>query len=146
MSNIFQDHTAAFLALLTDDGLTVYDGAVVDENGEPIDQPPPQYVLVYSYFETPDGTVSPDAISLTGASIELAPRMYAHCVGVTAQSARATAARVRAAVLDQVPVMAGRTCGPIRWREGQPPRRDEDVPGNPVHDQVDVYGWRSLPI
>lgn len=138
MSNLFEDHVAAFLALLTGAALTVYDGEVTGT-------PPAQYVLVYAYFETPDGLVAPDAISLAGDSIELDLRMYVHCVGVTPQSARATADRVRTAVLDQVLTVTGRTCFPIRWREGQPPRRDEDIPGGPVHDQVDVYGWRSLP-
>lgn len=138
MSNLLEDHAAAFLALLTGTGLTVYDGEVPDG-------PAAQYALVYAYFETPDGLVAPDAVSLTLASGPLDARMYVHNVGITPGSARATAARSRAAVLDQVPVVAGRTCFPIRWREGQPPRRDEEIPGTPVHDQVDVYGWRSLP-
>jgi hypothetical protein len=139
VSNLLEDHTAAFLALLTGAGLTAYDGEVPDGAAN-------QYVLVYSYFETPDGLVAPDAVSLAGASVELSPRMYTHSVGVTAQSARATAARVRAAVLDQVLAVSGRTCSAVRWREGQPPRRNEEVPGDPRHDQVDVYGWRSLPV
>lgn len=139
MSNLLEDHVAAFLALLTGAGLTAYDGQVPDGASG-------QYVLVYAYFETPDGLVAPDAISLAGDSVALDPRMYVHSVGVTPQSARATAARVRAAVLDEVLVVAGRTCSPVRWREGQPPRRDEEVPGDPRHDQVDVYGWRSTPV
>ena len=145
MSNLYEDHVAAFLTLLTAADLTVFDGEILDENGEVPDEVPEQYALVYSYFETPNGLVAADAIPLTGESIELDPRMYVHCVGITAASARSTAAQVRAAVLDVVPVVTGRTGSPIDWREGQPPRRDEDVPGHPVHDQVEVYGWRSLP-
>ena len=139
MSNILEDQLAAFTALLTGDGLTVYDGQVPDSPGT-------QYVLIYAYFETPDGLVAADAVPLTGASVELDPRMYCHCVGSTPQSARATAARVRAAVLDQVLTVAGWTCSPVRYREGQPPRRDEEIPGVPVHDQTDVYGWRALAV
>lgn len=138
MSNLYEDHVTAFLALLTGAGLTAYDGQVDDD-------PAATYVLVYSYFETPDGLAAPDAVSLMAASVVLDPRMYVHCVGSTSASARAIAARVRAAVLDVAPSIAGRTCFPIRWREGQPVRRDEEIPGTPVFDQAEVYGWRSLP-
>ncbi len=138
MSNLLEDHAAAFLAAISGTGLTVCDGEVPEDVGE-------QYVLVYALFETPDGSIAPDAIGLTLASTALDAAMYVHCVGPTPQSARATAARVRAAVLDQVLVVAGRTCFPVRWREGQPPRRNEEIPGAAVHDQVDVYGWRSIP-
>lgn len=138
MSNLFQDHVAAFGQLLEGEGLIWYDGQVPDA-------PSAQYVLVYAYFETPDGLAAPDAVPLTYVSRALDVRMYLHCVSPTAQGARATAARVRGAALDTTPVVAGRTCFPVRWREGQPARRDEEVPGLPVHDLVDVYGWRSVP-
>jgi hypothetical protein len=138
VSNLLEDHAAAFLAAIDDAGLTVFDGQV-DDNA------PDQYVLVYALFETPDGILAPDAISLDLSSTALDALMYVHNVGVTPASARATAARVRSAVLDRTLVVAGRTCFPVRWREGQPPRRNEEIPGAPVHDQVDVYGWRSVP-
>src|SRR5688572_10576408 len=57
VSNLFEDHVAAFTALITGAGLTVYRGKVTGT-------PPAQYVLVYSYFETPDGLAAPDAVSL----------------------------------------------------------------------------------
>jgi hypothetical protein len=138
VSNILEDHAAAFLALISGTGLTTYDSKVDDGA-------PAQYVLVYSLFETPDGVLASDALSLTLASTALDVSMYVHNIGVTAQSARATASRTRTAVLDVVPVVAGRTCFPIRWREGQPGRRNEEIPGAPVFDEVHVYGWRSLP-
>jgi hypothetical protein len=138
VSNILEDHAAAFLALISGTGLTTYDSKVGDGV-------PAQYVLVYPLFETPDGVLAPDALSLTLASTALDIHMYVHNVGVTPQSARATASRARTAVLDQVPVVADRICFPVRWREGQPVRRNEEIPGAPVFDQVDVYGWRSLP-
>lgn len=138
MSNILEDHAAAFLALISGAGLTTFDSQVSGS-------PPGQYVLVYPMFETPGGLLAPDAISLTLASTALDIHMYVHNVGVTAQSARATASRTRAAVLDQAPVVPGRLCFPIRWREGQPARRNEEIPGAPVFDEVAVYAWRSLP-
>jgi hypothetical protein len=138
VSNLLEDHAAAFLAAIAGTGLTVYDGQVGDGA-------PSQYVLVYALFETPDGAIAPDVLSLTLASTTLDALMYVHQVGITSPSARATAARVRSAVLDQVLTVAGRTCFPVRWREGQPPRRNEEIPGAPVHDQVDIYSWRSVP-
>lgn len=138
MSNLLEDHAAAFLTLIGGTGLTTFDSQVDDGA-------PDQYVLIYPAFETPDGQAAPDATSLTLASTALDVSVIVHAVGPTAQSARATAARTRAAVLDQVLTVAGRTCFPIRWREGQPARRNEEIPGRPVFDQIDVYGWRSLP-
>jgi hypothetical protein len=138
VSNILEDHIAAFLTAVRATGLTVYDGEVAED-------PPRQYVLVYPMFETPDGAVAPDAISLTSESTVLDPLMYVHQVGITPASARATAARVRGAVLDVVLTVPSRTSFKVSWREGQPARRNEEIPGSPVHDQVDVYGWRSLP-
>lgn len=138
MSNLYEDHAAAFLAVLTGAGLTTYDSKVDDGA-------PGMYVLVYPCFQTPDGLAAPDALSLTLASVALDAWMYVHSVGSTAASARAVSSRVRTAVLDQVLTVAGRTCFPVRWREGQPVRRDEEIPGEPVHDLVEVYGWRSVP-
>jgi hypothetical protein len=138
MSNLLEDHAAAFLGLISGTGLTTFDSGVSDEA-------PDQYVLVYPLFETPDGLLAPDALSLTLVSTALDVSMYVHNVGVTAQSARATASRTRGAVLDVVPVVAGRICFPVRWRGGQPVRRNEEIPGAPVFDEVHVYGWRSLP-
>lgn len=133
------DHFAAFFALLqADPTLNPYDGQVPDS-------PAQRYSLVYFYVETPDGLVAPDAVALTGDSTVIDGRAYVHSVGVTPASARRQADRVRALVLDAVPVIAGRSCSPIRWREGQPPQRNEEIPGAPVHDFVDVYGWRSVP-
>jgi hypothetical protein len=46
-------------------------------------------------------------------------------------------------VLDVTPVVAGRVCFPIRWREGSPPQRDEAT-GPLVMDVVDVYSFTSV--
>lgn len=104
----------------------------------------PPYVVVYVYRETPDGLVAADKIPLTGRSVAVAMRLYCHCVGANATSSRGIAGRVEEALLDVVPTVAGRECSPIRWLEGQPPQRDEST-GVLVVDQVDVYGWTSVP-
>jgi len=140
-----QDHVDAFLALARaaagSPALTVYDGEVPDD-------PAPAFALVYFFIETPNGLAAPDAVPLTFDSDVIDARSYVHCVGgepEAARAARAVAGRVRAAVLNKTLIIAGRACFPVRWMEGQPPRRNEEIPGRTVFDQVDVYGWRSVP-
>lgn len=140
-----QDHADAFLALLAaapgSPSLVVFDGKVDSTTVPP-------YALVYFAIETPDGLVAPDAVSLHADSDVIDARAIVHCVGgdpQAARAARAVAGRVRSAVLNKRLTITGRDCSPIRWREGQPPQRNEEIPGSAVFDQVDVYGWRSVP-
>jgi hypothetical protein len=140
-----QDLADAFLALLATapggpPALAVYDGKVPDS-------PAPAYALVYILAQTPDGLAAPDAVNLTFDSDVIDLWAYVHSVGADpqgARAARAVAGRVRAAVLNKTLTVANRTCFPIRWREGQPPQRNEET-GPGVFDQVDVYGLRSVP-
>lgn len=139
-----QDECDAFLALLAaapgSPALVVCDGNVPDGTTAP-------YALVYFYIETPDGLAAPDAVSLNFDSDVIDAMAYVHCVGAEPQApraARGVAGRARAAVLNQTLTVVNRSCFPIRWREGQPPVRNEDL-GTVVFDQVDVYGWRSVP-
>lgn len=139
-----QDEADAFLTLLGaasgSPALVVCDGVVPPGTAPP-------YALVYFYIETPDGLAAADAVSLTFDSDVIDAWAYVHCVGVepqAARSARAVAGRVRAAVLNQTLMVANRSCFPIRWHEGSPPTRNQET-GETVFDQVDVYGWRSVP-
>ncbi len=146
MSHPIQDHFDAFVALLGSAAgsppLAVYDGEV------PVD-PAPAFALVHFFIETPDGLAAPDAVPLTMDSDVIDSWAYVHQVGGSpqaARAARAVAGRVRAAVLNRTLTIPGRECFPIRWREGRPPQRSEEIPGRVVMDQVDVYSWRSLPV
>jgi hypothetical protein len=136
-----QAHVKAVLDLLDADNtapaLVVMDGYVTTGTVAP-------YVLVYFTVASPDGEVAPDKISLTLASTAIDVRAYCHCVGGNGAAARAVATRVRTALLDVTPTVVGRACFPIRWKEGQPPVRDEST-GTPVFDLVDVYGFTSVP-
>lgn len=140
-----QDLADAFLAQLAaapggPPSLAVYDGFVPDS-------PAAAYALVHFYIETPDGLQAPDAVPLTFDSDVIDALAYVHCVGAepqAARAARAVAGRVRAAVLNQALTVTGRQCFPIRWRQGQPPVRNEET-GRVVFDQVDVYGFRAVP-
>jgi hypothetical protein len=145
MSWPIQDLADAFLALLRaapgSPSLTVFDGKVGDDA-------PPAFAVVYFYVETPDGLAAPDAVALTADSDVIDARAYVHCVGgepEASRAARAVAGRVRGALLNRTLTVPGRTCFPIRWREGSPPQRNEEIPGRVVFDQTDVYGWRSVP-
>lgn len=145
MSWPIQDHADAFLTLLAaaigSPSLAVYDGRVPDG-------PEPAYALVYFFIQTPDGLAAPDAVPLTMDSDVIDARAYVHCVGADPQgerAARAVAGRVRSTVLNKRLTISGREVAPIRWIDGQPPQRFEEVPGSPVFDLVDVYGFRSVP-
>lgn len=145
MSWPIQDLADAFLAMARSapgsPSLVVYDGVVPDT-------PALAFALVYFYIETPDGLMAPDAVPLTLDSDVIDSVAYVHSVGGAPEApraARAVAGRVRSAVLNKTLTVAGRTCFPIRWREGSPPQRNEEIPGRTVFDQVDMYGWRSVP-
>lgn len=135
---MIDEHAAAVLALLDADNaspaLVVLDGKV------PTGVAPP-YVLVYVADNDPEQAESQ---SLTGRSERYVVRAYCHSVGSNGQAARMVADRVRAALLDVVPTVAGRSCFPIRREDGQPPQRDEST-GTLVMDRVDVYRLESLP-
>jgi hypothetical protein len=140
-----QDHADAYFTLLRSapgsPSLAVYDGKVDDGA-------PAAYALVYFYIETPDGLVAPDAVPLTFDSDVIDSWAYVHCVGAdpeAARAARGVAGRVRSVQLNKTLTIAGRSCFPIRWREGQPPQRNEEIPGATTFDVVDVYSWRSVP-
>jgi hypothetical protein len=143
MSLPIQDHCDAFLTLARaasgSPSLVVYDGKVPDGAAAP-------YALVYFAIETPDALTVPGWLSLTLASTAINGRAIVHCVGADpegARAARGVAGRFRAAVLDQTLTVAGWSCNPVRWIEGQPPQRNEEVPGTAVFDQVDLYGWTA---
>ncbi|HEY9414670.1 MAG TPA: hypothetical protein VIQ30_07930, partial [Pseudonocardia sp.] len=114
--------------------LKVLDGAV------PSGTVPP-YVLLYFGDEDPE---LPDSRPLEGGSERFVLRVWAHCVGGNAAAARTLGERVRAALLDVVPVISGRACFPIRREEGSPPQRDEST-GTLVMDRVDIYRLESVP-
>jgi hypothetical protein len=135
---VIQAHADAFLARLrADSQLVTLDGATDKSSAPP-------YVLVYLTFWTPDGEIAPDKVPLTFDTDVLEVRGYCHSVGANAMASRAVAQRVRAALLNQRLTIPGRDCFPIRWKDGNPAQRDEST-GVLVIDQVDVYGFTSVP-
>lgn len=139
---VIQAHASWVLdQLRADVELTVCDGKVNQGVVAP-------YVLVYLFVQTPDGLLAPDKVKLSGDSDVIDLRAYCHCVGggvFAAANARDVQDRVRAQLLNVRPVIAGRTCFPVRWFDGQPANRNEELPGAPVVDQVDIYRLETVP-
>ena len=132
------DAAAAVLALLAaDTNLRVYDGMVPTDptTGRP---PPRPYVVIYA----PVGLST--VHNLTGTSGALEASIQTTCVGDTAESCRIVARRVKAALLDVVPVVSGRASFPIRHEYSEPARVDNDV-APPVLFAVDRWLTQSVP-
>lgn len=124
----------AGLALLTaDTSLVTLDGIV------PGGRLPP-YALVYTTLSRP--SEDPDN-AFDGRTRVWVARWIVHCVGDDARASRAVAQRVRTALLDVRPVVAGLVCGPIRMEtDAQPPQRDETT-SRVVMDSVVTYRMRA---
>lgn len=139
---VIQDHATWLLGqLAADTQLTVCDGKVNQGIAPP-------YVLVYLLVQTPDGLQAPDKVKLNGDSDVIDLRAYCHSVGAgvnAASNSRAVQDRVRTQLLNVRPAITGRTCFPVRWLDGQPENRNEEVPGDPVVDSVDIYRLVSVP-
>lgn len=136
-----QVHAAAVIGLLDADNaspaLVVLDGKVEDG-----DTPP--YALVYFRFPRPPADSRPDASDLSFNQLAFTTTATVHSVAGSARAARAVQARVAAALLSVTPTVAGRSCAPIRWVDGQEPQRDEETL-LATFDAVDVYEFTSHP-
>lgn len=130
-----QTHADAILDLLrADPELVVCDGTV------PQGTVPPYCVV---HFADADPELA-DSRGLDGASTRHVTHAYVHSAGSNNIAVRAVRQRVRAALLDVRPTIAGRSCMPIRREDGQPARSDEET-GSPLISAVDVYRLESVP-
>lgn len=126
------EHAAAVLALLDPDPIwNPYDGAL------PSPTPNLPYWVVYFSSGYPD-------LTFTGVTKTFQLRITLHNVGGNGQADRIGSDRAAALLLNVRPVVAGRTCKPIRWEESQPPQRDEST-GRVVMDAIDTYLLESIP-
>jgi len=148
---IIQAHTDAVLTLLRAappappfEPLPIYPGEVPDYLADGSGGPADLYCLVYMTLTTPYGT------ALTNASDRGVLQIITHSVSGNTKtdgsstSAQIVAQRVRAALLDVVPVVTGRACFPIRQELGPPVQRDEKA-GPKVYDQVDLWRLETVP-
>lgn len=122
---------AGLTLLRADTGLVV----VPDAEGVVPAVPVSPYVRVYAMVSRPDAA---DGQALDGRSRTTITRWYCHSVGATEPAAIAVAMRVRAALLDQRPIVPDWSTGMIRQEVARPPARSEDA-GTPVYDAVAVY-------
>lgn len=127
-------HAQAGIARLQADATLV----VVDKAPVGVSQAPP-YVRVYTHIERPAGH---HANKLAGTSDTYVVRWYCHCVGANDTSSRTVAMRVRAALLDYRPTIAGRDCGLIRMDSSVPAQRDEST-GAMVIDSLLIFSMSS---
>lgn len=125
----------AGLALLqADTSLTVYDGQV------PNPTPAPPYCVVYTTVNRPSD--DPDNAA-DGLSRVWSAAWIVHAVGGNAIAARAVQQRVRTALLDVRPVIAGLSCGRIRMDPDSPPPQRDETTGVVVMDAVSTYRLRA---
>lgn len=141
MSDLLDEaHAQAGLQLLIAEfgASRVFDGKVPDAT-----DPAAGYVLVYTEVAWPAG---PEGMAnpLSNFAVTAVTTWTLHCVSTTAAGARAVQGRARAALLNQRPVVAGRSCGIIRQDEVLPPSRDETT-GQLVMDAVSTYSLFSAP-
>jgi hypothetical protein len=118
--------------------ISVFDGKVPDPTPKVATNP---WVLVYF---NPGWPVDGKANSLDGTATTYQLTFFTHSIGATAAAARAVAGQVRAALLNVRPIVTGRSCWPIRWDDGSPTDRNEDL-GFPVMDKVDVWKLQTAP-
>lgn len=130
---MIDEHAQAMLNLL-DVAITrpVFDGKVTDGT-----DPNAGYVLVYFDDADPEWDFEANAWRFRTTAI-------VHSVGGNAQAARQIGDMVRSALIAVRPVIADRSCFPIRREDGQPPQRDETT-GGTVFDKIDQYVLESLP-
>lgn len=131
-------HAAAVKMLLDGQGLTVYEGG--SPRTEPSAQPP------YAVLWTDAGTRMRETLCATSDRADMLVTVTS--VGGTPEQARWVAERVYAGLLDQTPVIAGRTVSPITNQVTDMIRRDDDVGTSDSaswYYQVDVFRLVSRP-
>lgn len=130
-----EDHAQAFLApLAANPNLThVFDTIVTSPT------PDPPYTLLYISVSWPRDAIG---TSLTAQQVTITATANVHCAGLTPAAARAVQMQVRSTLLNLRPVIAGRSCSPIKQDDSQVPVRDETT-GRPVYDAVSAYSFMS---
>lgn len=125
------------LRALTAPALTVYEG-VLPPN---VTSLAPPWVLVYTAVDWPGG--DPDN-GLDQASLTCVTSWYCYCSGTTGTAVLAVTGRVRGALLDVRPTIAGRVCDRIEQTASEPPRPHEGT-GTSVLTALSIYELRTRP-
>lgn len=141
-----QLHAAAVLDRLRSSGtpaLTVFDGRV-PVPPEVATLPAPPYVVVRFAFRSLGAGARPDGSNMIFQSLpfEVTARVYS--VAGNGQALRAMVNRVQVALLDWVPSVAGRSCGPMRHMDSFDALPDERT-GVTFFEAGDDYRFTSYP-
>lgn len=122
-------HTDAVKTLLTASlpaDITMFDGNV-----------PKTSLQMYAVLYPDPG--NRDRSALPATSDAFAMTVQVTCVGLSARQARVVIDAVCTALVDQRPVVAGRTCWPITQQEGTPPVVRDDDDRDPTTGQPRFY-------
>lgn len=116
--------------------LVVIDGPV--PSGTPVNA---GYVVVYTGLSRPSDDPDNAANGRTGVWVA---RWICHCVGGTPTASRAVAERVRTALLDVRPIIAGFSgIGLIRMEGDEIPPQPDELSGQPVLDTIVTYRLKA---
>lgn len=140
--NILQAHKAAVFDRLAaapgSPALVPLAGGTVALN-----QPLP-YLVVHLRLWTPSGELEPDKVGKENTSDLLNVWAYCHSVGGNVDAALAIAGKVRGQLLGWEPAITGRVCFPIKHEDSTPADPNQTT-GQTLVDQIDVYGFTSMP-
>lgn len=125
-----QAHVAAVKALIGA-SVRLYEG-----------QAPDGAVMPYAVLYADNGDASRTALAAVSDRRDVSFQITS--VGIDETGARSVAERVRTAVLDRRPVVAGRSTSPITQETSQPLRVDRDVTPHRLF-VVDEYAFASVP-
>lgn len=139
MTQLEVAHADAGLDLIEASGLTVYRGKLPPN----VATLTPPWVLVYSAVEWPDAATNEDA-GLDHRSDTCVTTWYCYAAGTTDTSVLAVTGRVRAALLDVTPTIAGRVCNQIGQVSSEPPRPHEGT-GTAVLTALSIYELKTRP-
>lgn len=123
-------HTDAIITLIGET-VRLYDGMAPDGASPP-------YAVLYA----DNGNATRTALAAVSDRRDVSFQVTS--VGLDGAGARSVAERVRAAVLDERPVVAGRTSSPVRQEVAEPLRVDRDVTPHLLY-VVDVYAYSTVP-
>jgi hypothetical protein len=102
------------------------------------------YLVVHFRLWTPSGELEPDKVGKENVSDVINTSAYCHSVGGSVDAALGVAGLVRTQLLGWIPTVAGRVCFPVKQEDSTPADPDQTT-GATYVDQIDVYGFTSLP-
>lgn len=137
MTQLEVAHAKAGLDLIQGAGLDLYDGKLPD-NVTALSLPwVTAHAVVEWEHDTPNGSIRNESSSCVTT-------WYLRCAAANTTALMAVLGRIRAVLLDVVPVIAGRVCFPIRMVSVQTPDQDNTL-GTAVIEATAIYELETRP-